>query len=125
MQSKLVDSRFPRVHFARARNGSCPAEEFLQDLARSNDKESRASLARFHAYVVQIGQGGRLTPKQFKKLEGNIWEFRISRKAPRVLCFMEHGHYVLTHGFMKKQDKVPRQEIDRAERIRQECLEGG
>lgn len=125
MQIESVDPEIRRVVFAKDRQGECPAREFLEELDRSNDKKDRSSLARFDRSFRWIDQGGRLTDQHFKKLAGNIWEFRVMGKTPRILCFMEAGLYVLTHGIIKKQDKVPKNEIERAERIRQECLEGG
>ena len=62
----------------------------------------------------------------FKKLEGTeIWEFRTlySGIAYRLLAFWDTRHNALiitTHGFIKKTDKTPKKEIDKAERKRNE-----
>jgi phage-related protein len=62
----------------------------------------------------------------FKKLEGtNIWEFRTlySGIAYRLLAFWdtsENALIVTTHGFIKKTDKTPKKEIEKAERKRTE-----
>jgi phage-related protein len=64
-------------------------------------------------------------PKLFKKLNGDIWEFRTKYAGLqiRLLAFWDKtgGQDILvlaTHGFIKKVDKVPRNEIVRAMRIR-------
>lgn len=64
--------------------------------------------------------------KLFKKLEGTeIWEFRTlyGGICYRLLAFWDTEQETLviaTHGFIKKTDKTPSKEIDRAERIRKE-----
>jgi phage-related protein len=65
-------------------------------------------------------------PKLFKKLHGEIWEFRTKYAGLqiRLLAFWDKsdGKETLvfaTHGFVKKVDKVPKSEIERATRIRE------
>lgn len=60
----------------------------------------------------------------FKKLNDNIWEFRTRYQGMtyRLLAFWDNetGNLVVaTHGFIKKTWKVPQNEIDRAEALRQ------
>lgn len=69
-------------------------------------------------------------PKLFKKLQKDIWEFRTKYLGLeiRLLAFWDKTNdqetlVVATHGFIKKVDKVPGNEIDRAARIRSAYLE--
>ncbi len=64
-------------------------------------------------------------PKLFKKLQNDIWEFRAKYAGLqiRLLAFWDKTDnketlVIATHGFVKKVDKVPSNEIERAERIR-------
>jgi phage-related protein len=64
-------------------------------------------------------------PKLFKKLQNDIWEFRIKFAGLqiRLLAFWDKTDnketlVIATHGFVKKVDKVPANEIDRAVRLR-------
>ena len=64
-------------------------------------------------------------PKLFKKLQNDIWELRIKFAGIqiRLLAFWDKSDnketlVIATHGFIKKVDKVPTNEIDRAERLR-------
>lgn len=64
-------------------------------------------------------------PKLFKKLNENIWEFRTlyNKKQYRLLAFWdktdkEDTLVVSTHGFVKKSQKTPKAEINKAEEIR-------
>lgn len=61
----------------------------------------------------------------FKKLQKDIWEFRtqFSGLRIRLLAFWDKSDdkitlVIATHGFIKKSDKVPVSEINRARRLR-------
>ena len=62
----------------------------------------------------------------FKKLENSeIWELRtlFNGICYRLFAFWDHEINVLvmvTHGIVKKTQKTPKKEIEKAERIRQE-----
>ena len=64
-------------------------------------------------------------PKLLKKLRNDIWEFRIKYAGLqiRLLAFWDKTNkketlVIATHGFIKKIDKVPKNEIDRAVRLK-------
>ena len=64
-------------------------------------------------------------PKLFKKLENEIWEFRTryNKLQIRLLAFWDKTQQketlvIATHGFIKKIDKVPKKEIEKAIEIR-------
>jgi len=55
----------------------------------------------------------------------NIWECRIrlGPDAYRIFCFFDgRSVVVLTHGIIKKTQKTPQREIDRAEAYRRDYL---
>lgn len=64
-------------------------------------------------------------PKLFKKLQNDIWELRtkFAGLQIRLLAFWDKTEnkqtlVIATHGFVKKVDKVPASEIERATRLR-------
>jgi len=64
-------------------------------------------------------------PKLLKKLQNDIWEFRTKYGGLqiRLLAFWDKTDgketlVVATHGFVKKMDKIPKEEIERALKIR-------
>jgi len=64
-------------------------------------------------------------PKLFKKLNGDIWEFRTLYNGLqyRLLAFWDKKEgvdtlVIATHGFIKKVSKVSSNEIKKAEKIR-------
>jgi len=65
-------------------------------------------------------------PKLFKKLQNDIWELRtkFGGLQIRLLAFWDKSDnkktlVIATNGFIKKVDKVPTNEIARAERLRE------
>ena len=64
-------------------------------------------------------------PKLFKKLQNDIWELRtkFAGLQIRLLAFWDKTNnketlVIATHGFIKKVDKVPANEIERAVRLK-------
>lgn len=64
-------------------------------------------------------------PELFKKLTDEIWEFRTLYQGNqyRLLAFWDKTNskntlVISTHGFIKKQSKVPENEILKAKKIR-------
>jgi len=65
--------------------------------------------------------------KLFKKLKGEIWYLRTlyNKSHYRIFAFWDKTLptktlVIATHGIVKKSDKVPQQEIEKAELIRQQ-----
>ena len=69
-------------------------------------------------------------PKLFKKLTSEIWEFRtkFGGLQYRLLAFWDKTEktetlVISTHGIIKKVDKMPKVEIEKAMKIRAEYLD--
>ena len=97
------------------------ANEFLAGL----DNKSAAKVI----YNIDLAEQTN-DPRLFKKLQDEIWEFRTryGGKQIRLLAFWDKtGNketlVIATHGFIKKVDKVPAKEIERAERLRKKYFE--
>ncbi|WP_231388258.1 type II toxin-antitoxin system RelE/ParE family toxin [Sphingobacterium hungaricum] len=65
-------------------------------------------------------------PKLLKKLNGEIWEFRAQHMGNqyRLFAFWDkrtktHTLVVATHGIVKKDQKTPKKEIAKAQKIRE------
>lgn len=92
------------------------ADEFMQTL----DKKTRQKVM----YNIRVAEQTN-DPELFKKLNDNIWEFRTHflGKQIRLLAFWDKTTKIetlvlATNGFIKKTQKTPKNEIERAERIR-------
>lgn len=71
-----------------------------------------------------------LDPKLFKKLTDDIWEFRTKHGGLqyRLFAFWDRTGktetlVISTHGMIKKTDKVPKAEIEKAKQIRTDYFE--
>jgi phage-related protein len=95
---------------------SSEADAFL-DTLRQNIKDKIV-------YNVDKVANGYMDKDLFKKLDGtDIWEFRTLYKGIqyRLLAFWDTDAETLviaTHGFVKKTQKTPSKEINKAEAIR-------
>ncbi len=69
-------------------------------------------------------------PELLKKLNDNIWEFRTfyNKTHFRIFAFWDksQGQQTLvlsTHGLIKKTDRTPKTDLEKAERIREQYFE--
>lgn len=97
------------------------AREFLLEM----DEKSRNKVI-FNIDKAKITNDNNL----FKKLKGEIWEFRTlyNNTHCRLFAFWDkeekHETLVLTtHGIIKKTDKTPEKEIEKADQIRLKYFE--
>jgi phage-related protein len=97
------------------------ADEFISTLD--------AKAARKVFYNIDLAEQTN-DPRLFKKLKNDIWEFRtlFAGLQIRLLAFWDKtdGKETLvmaTHGFIKKVDKIPINEIERAVKIREKYFE--
>jgi phage-related protein len=97
------------------------AEKFIAGL------DTRA--VRKLLYNIDLAQQTN-DPRLFKKLNKDIWEFRVRYAGIqiRLLAFWDKTDRTkalvfATHGFIKKVDKVPSNEIGRAENIMKRYFE--
>ena len=114
--SRLVyDGAVLRIEFYIASNGTVPAEVWLEQLPLGSQQ-------KFAALFVRMGDTGKIwNERKFKHLTetDQIFEFKV--EADRILCFFFVGrHLILTHGFRKSGDKMPKREIERAESYKQD-----
>lgn len=97
---------------------------FLED-AEKFFSELDLKTAKKVLYNIDLAQQTN-DPKLFKKLKHDIWEFRTlyAGLQIRFLAFWDKSNgketlVLATHGFVKKVDKVPENEIDKAVKIRE------
>ncbi len=109
------------IIFYRTADGKCPVQEFLDSLS--------GKVAQKIAWVLSLVEDLDVVPSTyFKKLVSTqeIWECRIQlgSNAYRIFCFFDgHSVVVLTHGLIKKTQKTPQREIERAEAYRRDYLQ--
>lgn len=111
----VVRGTMRTIEYATCSNGSKPAKEFVENL---NDSDLRKLMTLFR----RMADTGKIfNREQFKQVEDKIFEFK--RFQIRVGCFQLEHRWLLTHGFIKKGDRWPASELERAKRIREEHIE--
>ena len=104
------------VEFYETRDGQCPVWEFLEDLRikSASNKDARIQHKQVSLYIELLQQNGtRLNDNITKHLENGIWELRPGNN--RVFYFFyENNTFVLLHQFLKKSQKTPKREIEKA-----------
>ena len=102
--------------------------EFLPEAVEFMDSLDQKSQQKIY-YNIKKAQ---LTndPELFKKLNDNIWEFRTfyNKTHFRIFAFWDksQGQQTLvlsTHGLIKKTDRTPKTDLEKAERIRVQYFE--
>ena len=102
--------------------------EFLPEAVEFMDSLDQKSQQKIY-YNIKKAQ---LTndPELFKKLNDNIWEFRTfyNKTHFRIFAFWDksQGQQTLvlsTHGLIKKTDRTPKIDLEKAERIREQYFE--
>lgn len=100
-------------------DGAEPAKEFLESL----DTKMRAKMLR--TILMLQNNGYELREPYSKHLNEGIFELRakVGTDISRVMYFFVIGRkVVLTNGFIKKTQKTPQDEIERAKIYRVEYL---
>lgn len=114
-----------KIYFYRDRNGNEPVAEYIAELARKNDKDSRIKLGKIRDYIKVLSEYGTQAGEPYiKHLDGEIWELRPLRDRIFFVARVNES-YVLLHRFMKKTQKTPAREIEKAKRELADLTERG
>lgn len=108
------------VIFYEKPDGTEPAKEFLLSL----DPKMRAKMLKTIDLLAE--NGNELREPYSKHLEDSIFELRakVGSDISRVLYFFFVGkRVVLTNGFIKKTQKTPTGEKERAKQYRKDYME--
>jgi phage-related protein len=109
------------VQLYRSSSGQTPIHDFFQTLPSKAMQKV--------AWTLELVEQLEYVPREyFKKLHGTeeLWEVRVEAGslAIRLLSFFDEGNVVVVaNGFLKKSEKVPRHEIERAEQRRRDYFQ--
>ena len=119
----MLTSKYKEIRFYKSPSGKSPIKEFLDSLSA---KEAQKVI-----WVLNlIEEMETVSTKFYKKLTNcdGIIEVRaqIGKNNFRLLGFEDEGTFVvLTNGFKKKDQKVPKSEISLAQKRKEEYLSRG
>lgn len=101
------------VSYALVSGGNAPGLDFFRGL------DIRDQMKMLKLFEMLGERGSIFNKEKFKAIEGTkFYEFKS--KQIRMPCYQGGLIWIVTHGFIKKTDKIDREEIRRAERIRAE-----
>lgn len=108
-----------KVEFYDLPDGSEPAKDFLDTL----DLKMQAKMVMEIQLLEDLGTSLRMPYSEH--LEDGIFELRakVNTNISRVMYFFYVGDKaILTNGFLKKSQKTPKAEIEKAKRYRADYL---
>ena len=105
------------IIFYKKENGRQPVSEFLEGLPKKHRIKALRSLQLLEEF------GEDLTEPDTKYIEAGIFELRIqfASDISRIFYFFWHeDKIVVTNGFIKKSQKLPARELEKAKRYKED-----
>jgi phage-related protein len=119
MYWNIVENKW-KVLYYEDKKGNSEILKFIESKKESNQ-------AKILAYIEKLEELGPNLPRPYSDiLKEGIHELRIKLSGDqiRILYFFIFQKYiVLTHGFVKNTDKVPKREIEKAKKYRDDFKE--
>ncbi|MDR0653545.1 MAG: type II toxin-antitoxin system RelE/ParE family toxin [Synergistaceae bacterium] len=104
------------IIFYKDKNGEEPVLQYIEELGRRSDKNSRIKFNKIQEYIQVLSEYGTQAGEPYiKHLDGEIWELRPIRERVLFAAWME-TEFILLHHFLKKTQKTPAREIEQAKR---------
>lgn len=105
------------VDYYQDETGKCPVKAFIDELDPKMRVKVFGRLELLERYGVQLGMPFS------RHLDDGIFELRTvqGNNITRILYFFYvEQRVILTHGFVKKTQKTPAREIERAKKMRED-----
>lgn len=105
-----------KIVFYEDKRGFSETAEFVKELQQKEDKDSKINFHKIVAYLNSLEKfGTRIGTPVTKYLGEEIWELRPLKNRILYAYFKDDTFVLLTH-FIKKTQKTPRKELERAKR---------
>lgn len=105
----------PKISYYTAARGDCPFQTFL-------DGSTQKVKAKFFKLMGILEEHGSALKRPYADfLRDGIWELRVGFGGDQyraLYFFWDSRDIIITHGIIKKSDRVPAAEIDRALRYK-------
>lgn len=115
----MSDTPILKVVFFRTEAGREPVKEWLRDLSK-DDRKAIGEDIKLVQFRWPLGM------PVVRKMDSNLWEVRTrlaERRTARVFFTVRQGEMALLHGYFKKSDKTPVEELKLA-RARRDQWQG-
>lgn len=105
------------IEFFEDRKGKNEVEDYIFNLQKTKNKDTQIKLRKIISYLDMLKKYGlNLGTQYVKHIEGEIWELRPLRD--RILfAYLHNNKFIILNCFIKKSQKTPRREIEKAERL--------
>ena len=106
------------IEFFEDVNGYSDIVAYIKDLEKrsKSSKESRVNYNKIIAYFDLLQEYGVMIGEPVTKhIEGSIWELRPLRNR-FLYAYYDERTFVVLHHFIKRTQKTPRRELERAKR---------
>lgn len=103
-----------QINFYRDRQGNEPAREVIEQLHNSKNKMEQKRAAKINDYLEILSIEGKGAGEPYiKHIQGELWELRPARDRIFFVAYLDES-FVLLHHFVKKTQKTPQREIEKA-----------
>ena len=111
-----------KIIFYRTESGKEPVLDFIRELRKRKDKDARIISEKINDYIEILRICGKSAGEPFMKpLRGDIWELRPIKNRILFAAWAGNG-FVLLHCFLKKSQKTPVKEIEKAQKELEDFL---
>jgi len=104
------------VEIYEDKNGKSEIKDYIKKLKENENKDSQIKFYKIVSYIRMLKQNGLTIGYPYiKHIDNDIWELRPIRD--RILfAYWDNNKFILLSIFMKKTQKTPKKEIERAKR---------
>lgn len=113
------------IEFYQDKSGKSEIVDYIKELntKAATNKECRINFNKIVAYMDMLEEmGTRVGEPVTKHLDGEIWELR-PLKNRFFYAYYKDNRFIMLHHFIKKTQKTPKREIERAKRNLKDYLE--
>lgn len=106
------------ILFYEDKNGNSEILDYIKKLQKNiNNKDNRIKAKKITSYIDLLQKNGlALGEPYIKHLENDIWELR-ALKDRILFAYWDSNKFLILSYFVKKTQKTPRSEIDKAKRL--------
>ncbi|MES0869512.1 type II toxin-antitoxin system RelE/ParE family toxin [Pseudovibrio sp. SCP19] len=106
----MIGPKRLRAYFFKTDSGNEPVRDWVLSLSLDDKKQIGKS-------ILKIEMGWPIGMPYCRPMQNGLFEVRCnleSKRIARILFTIENNQMVLLHGFVKKAQKTPKQDIDLA-----------
>jgi len=105
------------IIFYEDKNGRSEIKDYIRNLQENKNKSNNIKFNKIVSYMRQLKEKGLSIGEPYiKYLNNDIWELR-PLKDRFIFAYYSGSKFIILSHFVKKTQKTPRYEIERAKRL--------